>query len=238
MRAHPAIIAALLAAGAAGAQEKNLTLLGIPSATVAPAGVGYVALSGTDDNPVNENIDGSLEFGLGFGSAEETVGVQAKLVVTSLTDGLGDSGYVGFRLSRRIASGSMPLYLGLEGDALGGWGEADGNEETVSVMLTGFMLAGSGDSAMPVMYTIGAGNRVRNGNSDPGVFAGVGAGFNQYLGGSVAWTGDTLDLGLSLRPSQKAPFVVNFTLNDATDLEDERKLSLSAAWIFRTGIGQ
>lgn len=238
MRAPITLLAALLAAGGAQAQEKNLTLLGIPSATVAPAGVGYIALSGTDDNPVNQNIDGSLEFGMGFGSAEESVGVQAKLVVTSLTDSLGDSGYLGFKLSRRIAAGDMPLYLGLEGDALGGWGEADGNKPTVSVMLTGFMLAGRGENPMPVMYTIGAGNRVRDDNTSSGVFAGVGAGFNPYLGGSVAWTGDTLDLGLSVRPSLKAPFVVNFTLNDATDVEDERKLSLSAAWIFKTGFGQ
>lgn len=238
MRAQLTIIAALLAAGPAGAQERNLTLLGIPSATVAPSGVGYIALSGTDDNPVNDRVDGSLEFGLGLGSAEASVGVQAKLVVTSLTDGFGDSGYLGFRLSRRIAAGGMPLYLGLEADALGGWGEAEGNKETVSLMLTGFMLAGSGETAMPVMYTIGAGNRVRNDDTDPGLFAGIGAGFTPYLGGSAAWTGDTLDLGLSLRPSPQAPFVVNVTLSDATDREDERRLSLAAAWIFRTGIGR
>jgi hypothetical protein len=69
------------------------------------------------------------------------------------------------------------------------------------------------------------------------VFAGVGAGLTDYLGGSVAWTGQTLDLGLSLRPAAEVPLVVNVTMNDATDRLDERRLSISAAWVFLKGGG-
>jgi hypothetical protein len=53
----------------------------------------------------------------------------------------------------------------------------------------------------------------------------------------VAWTGQTLDLGLSLRPAAEVPLVVNVTMNDATDRLDERRLSISAAWVFLKGGG-
>jgi hypothetical protein len=235
--AAAAVLAAALTGGAALAQGKNLTLLGIPSATVAPAGVGYVALSGTDDSPMNARTDGSLELGYGLGSAERAVGLQGKLVITSLTDDFGDSGYLGFKLSRRVAAGAAPVYVGLDVDGLAGWGDSSEVDPSVSAMVTGFRALRSGDGVFPVMYTLGVGNRLRKDGTEPGVFAGVGAGFTDYLGGSVAWTGETLDLGLSLRPAAEVPLVVNVTLNDATDRLDERRLSISAAWVFRKGSG-
>jgi hypothetical protein len=222
-------------AGPGLAQSKNLTLLGIPSATVAPAGVGYVALSGTRSSPMNARTDGSLELGLGLGNAETGVGVQGKVVVTSLTDDFGDSGYVGFKLSRRIAAGQVPFYAGVEVDNLAAWGESGDNDPSVSAMLTGFAAVPMGDGQMPVMFTLGAGSHLRDNGTEPGVFAGVGAGFTRYVGGSVAWSGEALSLGISLRPPGDAPVVMNLTLDDATDRLDEQRISVSVAWVFAKG---
>lgn len=229
-------MAAMLAAAPAGAQNRNLTLLGIPSATVAPAGVGYVALSGTRNSPMNARTDGSLELGFGLGNAETAVGVQGKAVITSLTDDFGDSGYLGFKLSRRIATGPVPLYAGLDADNIAPWGASRANAPTVAAMVTGFAALPVNRGSIPVMFTAGIGNRLRDNGTEPGVFAGVGAGFTESLGGSVAWTGEAASLGISLRPSGALPLVVNLTLDDATDRLDERRLSVSVAWIFRKGV--
>jgi hypothetical protein len=230
------VIGGLAAAAApAAAQNRNLTLLGIPSATAAPAGVGYVALSGTRRSAMNARTDGSMELGLGLGNAETGVGVQAKAVITSLTDDFGDSGYLGFKLSRRIATGKVPVYAGFEVDNLATWGESSANDPSVSAIVTGFAAAPVAGGQIPVMFTLGAGSHVRDSGTQPGVFAGVGAGFTPHLGGSVAWAGEALSLGVSLRPPGGAPVVMNLTLDDATDRQDERRLSISVAWVFAKG---
>jgi hypothetical protein len=222
-------------AGPGFGQNRNLTLLGIPSATVAPAGVGYVALSGTRRSPMNARTDGSLELGLGLGNAETGVGVQGKAVVTSLTDDFGDSGYLGVKLSRRVATGQVPVYAGVEVENLAAWGESSDNDPSVSAMVTGFAAIPSGGGQMPVMFTLGAGSHLRDGGTQPGLFAGVGAGFTRHLGGSVAWTGEALSLGVSLRPPGDAPVVMNLTLDDATDRLEQQRVSVSVAWIFAKG---
>lgn len=224
--------------GLAMAQGRNLTLLAIPSATVAPPGVGYIGLSGTPESPMNDRTDGSLELGFGLGNAEQAVGVQGRVVITSLTDDFGDSGYFGFKLSRRLSAGPLPLYAGLDVTNLGGWGDSSGLDTSVSAMVTGFTAVEVGGAPMPVMFTLGVGNRLRKDATEPGVFAGIGAGFNDYLGGSVAWTGETVGLGVSLRPVAGKPLVVNVTLDDATDRLGERRVSISAAWVFGKGIGR
>lgn len=224
--------------GAAAAQDsKNITLLSIPSATVPAQGIGYFALSGTPNSPMNDRTDGSAELGFGLGSAEESVGFQGRIVITSLTDDFGDAGYLGFKLSRRVSAGPVPLYLGLDVTDLAGWGASSGLEPSVSVIATGFALVQTGGSPMPVMFTVGAGNRLRDDDTEPALFAGIGAGFNEYLGGSVAWTGETLDLGLSLRPAADSPFVLNVTLGDVTDRLGEQRVSVTAAWVFGKGLG-
>jgi len=69
------ILGLVCLAGAVSAQEvnvvgKNVTLLGIPSATVAPNGTLFGSLAGsTKRDGIYDEVDGSAELGLGFGSA-------------------------------------------------------------------------------------------------------------------------------------------------------------------------
>ena len=112
----PTTLVLLLGAGAVAADETapHLTLLGIPSATVAPHGSGFVSLQFTNQRQgPGTDSDASLSFGAGFGDAERTLGVQLTAEVTSTTDDPGDSGYFDVKLSRRISSGQTPAYLGL-----------------------------------------------------------------------------------------------------------------------------
>lgn len=166
-------------------KPKHLTLLGIPSATVAPANLGFASISATTDRVGNgDDADGSLAFGLGLGSAEEAIGVQLTGYVTSLSDDFGDSGYFEIKGSRRIVGGNTPVYASLTLGSLGTWGDSTDRDASATVALTAFSIlrfSPDGD-VFPVMFTVGGGSHVRDDDTDPGAFLGAGIGLTPNLG--------------------------------------------------------
>ena len=242
------LLISLLCAGAAMAQDqttylppspKNLTLLGIPSATVAPNGLAFASLSGTTRRSGSQSgsTDGSLALGFGLGSAEDSVGLQFTVQTTSLKSDFGDSGFLAFKASRRIASGSMPTYIGLAVDHIGSWGDADGVDTRASVMVTSFtQLAMAGD-VFPVMFTIGAGSHLRNGNTDPALFAGAGIGLTKNLGTSLAWNGENFDLGAAFKIDGLENVGFTATANDVFNEDDSRRVSFTVNLFVRDAFG-
>ena len=231
--ASAALAIGLICTGAAQAQDaarKNVTLLGIPSATVAPTGLAFAALTGTTkrDGVVDE-VDGSLALGFGLGSAEDGVGVQVALFNTSLTDNFGDSGYLQVKFSRRIAAGTMPTYVGVSLGQLANWGDASGRDVTAALAVTSFAQVHfkPGGEAYPVMMTAGIANNVRNNDRDPGVFLGAGIGLTESFGVSAAWSGEDVDIGGSLRIKGLKNVGLTATLNDAFDQNDSRRMTFS-----------
>jgi len=226
--------------GAAQAQtgeaaSKNLTLLGIPSGTVAPRGLAFGSLSLTDNRVgPGPREDGSLAFGLGFGSAETGVGVQLTAFITSLTDDFGDSGYFEIKASRRIMDGQSPTYVAL---TLGGagFGDASGRDTSATLALTSFRQIRFSDSGpvYPVMFTLGAGTNERNLERDPAIFGGVGIGVSKNLGLSVAWSGEYVNLGAALRFDDFENFGMTATLHDAFDQEDSRRFDVSFTYFLK-----
>ncbi|MDT8854611.1 hypothetical protein RNZ50_06115 [Paracoccaceae bacterium Fryx2] len=230
-----------LAGPPAVAQERNLTLLGIPSATVAPHGMVYGALSGSDRYLGRfDETDGSLELGFGLGDAQAGIGAQIKVVSTSLTDDFGDSGYFGVKFARQIAAGSMPVFLGLQIDHIAGWGEASDRDPEASLALTAFRLMqfSPGGDSFPMMFTLGVGDNLRNNQTDPGVFFGAGIGLTESLGASAAWSGEGVDIGASFRPQALPAMRVSATVNDVFDQEDSRRVTLSASWALKDVFGR
>lgn len=87
-------------------QPKHLTLLGIPSATVAPPNLAFASIAASTDRVGDgDGADGSLAFGIGLGNAEDAIGVQLTSYITSLSDDFADSGYFEIKGSRRIVDG-------------------------------------------------------------------------------------------------------------------------------------
>jgi hypothetical protein len=76
---------------------------------------------------------------------------------------------------------------------------------------------------------------VRNFNTEPGVFAGVGVGLSQNLGASMSWTGDYVDLGLGFKVSDQISMTA--TLADVFDQKDRRRASFSVNYTFRNLFG-
>lgn len=222
-----------VSAQSAGGPQKNLTLLGIPSATVAPAGTVFGALSFTNDRvgPGPSN-DGSLALGVGFGSAEDSIGLQFTGHITSLTDSFGDSGYFEVKASRQIAAAAAPTYLSFALSGAG-YGDSSTRDTASTVALTSFreIQFSDGGEAYPLMFTLGAGTNVRDNERSAGVFGGVGIGATRNVGLSAAWSGEYVNLGAAFRFGNLKSFTVNTTLYDAFDQKDSRRLSVAFVYV-------
>lgn len=233
--ALPLVIAALMAISApAVAQEtrKHLTLVGIPSGTVAPHGTVFGSLALTDRRAgaaLRDN-DGSLALGFGLGSAEDGIGVQVTASIASLSRNFGDAGSFSVKASRRIGTGQWTTYLGVSADYLAPWGAVKGQKTSLTAAITSFTSVRIGQDSYPLMLTFGGGSHIRNGDKDPGIFAGVGLGLTPNLAVSAAWTGEALDLGLGVKAPGVEGLSFTFAVNDVTDRKSSRRVTLSATW--------
>lgn len=234
----------LSSTASAQSDGKNLTLLGIPSATTAPSGIAFGQVSRTlgigreDDIPfIVDNDSGDrtvLAFGVGFGDANDGIGGQLTVVGGPSSDDFDSFTYGSVKLSRRINSFSDPTYVALQVDRIAGSGEASDLDPAVSLLFTKF-----GETAsFPYMLTIGANNRARNDGEDPGLLFGAGMGVTQMLGVSGAWSGEHIDLGASLRFESLENARVAIVLSDAFDMEDRRAVTVGLSWSVDLGFGR
>lgn len=226
----PALAEDAVPSASNGIAGKNLTLLGINSGTVAPNGTVYGSISGSTPSQYSDSdIDGSAELGFGVGDADEGLGAQMSVVIASLTDDLGDAGYLNFKISRRIAAGDHPTYIGLEASQIGTWGASDVLEPqgTLAVTTFGRTSFGSSTETYPYMLTLGAGTGLRNNQEDPGVIFGAGVGLTENFGVSGAWTGETVDVGLGFRAKALGDASVTVQMNDVFDQEDSQQFTFT-----------
>ena len=226
-----ALAAGVLAAPAAAQERKLATLQGIPSATVAPGGLGFVSLGWTDKGEFDrfgrlENPSDSLAAGLGFGSAVRNVGVQATVITTRISDEPLGSGFFDLKASRMVADGSWRTFVGAGITRLGGWGNAEllDPEGFMAVTSAGYLTFGT--EAYPVLATVGYGTAVRDFVED-GVYGGVGIGLTPNFGLSLAFDGDELDLGSAFRIGALENVAVSATVNDVLDDDKGRRVAVS-----------
>lgn len=237
-----------LSAQNAGAQEratlaytpKNLTLLSVSSATVAPSGLGFMSLSlsskRVEPTQVFDEWDGSLALGIGFGDTKESIGVQLTAQITSLTETFGDSGYFALKFARQVSAGKTPFFIGAEINNLAQWGDAKVNPTGGKVMATWFpTLEFDGGGSMPLMITAGYGSHLKNAYTESAPFFGIGAGFTRNFGASISWTGDTVDVGAAFLIDGWDFGNISVELNDVTNRQDRRRVSISFN-IFRSNL--
>ncbi|MBL4915848.1 hypothetical protein [Szabonella alba] len=237
--AATALIATALPA-AAQDSRKHLTLIGIPSGTVAPGGMVFGSLALTDrrtGTAIRDN-DGSLALGFGLGSAEDGIGVQVTASIASLSRDFGDAGSFSIKASRRIGTGQWTTYLGASADYLAPWGDVKGQDVSGTVALTSFTSVRIGADVHPLMLTLGGGSHIRNNDNDPGIFAGVGIGLTPHLAASAAWTSEALDLGLGVKAPGVEGLNFTFAVNDVTDRRDSRRVTLTATWAVANVFGR
>lgn len=233
-------IVGLVGTAHAQSKQKHLALTGISSATVAPHGLGFVGLSYTSKRAiVNSGGDGSAVVGFGVGDANKNIGLQFSANITSLSDDFGDSGYFSIKASRQIGKQDNPTYASLSLGQLGNWGDANGLDETATVAVTHFTqwTLGARQEQYPIMMTIGAGTNLRNFNSDPGVFAGIGIGLTEYVATSIAWTGETVSIGGGFKLEGADDLFLAVSIDDAFNQEDSQRLTVSVGYQFKNLFG-
>jgi hypothetical protein len=234
------LIAGLTSTAHAQSKQKHLSLVGISSATVAPHGMGFVGLSYTTKRAIgNSGSDGSAVVGFGLGDANKTIGLQFSANITSLTDDFGDSGYFEVKASKLISSENNPTYASLTLGQLANWGDADGIDETAKIALTHFTqwTMGAGQEQYPVMMTIGAGTNLKNFDSEPAIFAGIGIGLSEYVSTSFAWTGDSVSIGGGFKIKGADDLVIAVSFDDAFNQLDRQRLTVSVGYKFKNLFG-
>ena len=215
----------------ASAFERNVTLLGIQPATVAPAGLAFASLAWTDKRDgIKDEPDGSAALGLGIGVGD-LFDLQFTANITSLENDFGDSGFFDIRASRQLGFGSVPTFLGLGVTNVGAWGDADTLEEGVSAAITAFPVVQIGGGFYPLMLTLGGGTEVADFGTEPGALAGIGIGLTEAFGTSVAYNGDNVDIGASFRIPGVDMLGFNVILSDAFNMDDRQRVVLSLNWI-------
>ncbi|MBE3637280.1 hypothetical protein [Mangrovicoccus algicola] len=217
---------------AADAFRKNVTLLGIPPATVAPDGLVFAAASWTDRRDgLHPQDDASVAAGFGMGLGEGLVDLQFTANITSLEDDFGDSGYLSVKASHRLAGAAVPTFVALGTDFLGAWGDAEDRDPGVTASLTMFPVLRLGAQAFPLMLTLGGGDAVSDFGEEEGLFAGIGIGLSESFGTSLAYNGDNFDFGGSLRLPGLRNWGLTAMMRDVFDEDDRQRVVVSVNWI-------
>lgn len=206
---------------------------GVASAATLPNGTAFASVSGTDRRDGTGGIDGSLAFGVGFGDARKTIGVQ---IVTSITSAdpndFGDSGSFSVKFSRVLPDALGSGTVGITIDNLSPWGDVVGEKVKTSIAWTSarqFTLANGG--RLPVLFNLGVASETdRRDSWTP--FAAVGLGVSENLSITVAHNGDYAIIGASARLPWVENLSVSASLLDAFDQRDEQRMTLTVSYAF------
>lgn len=179
-------------------------------------GAGYQARARYTDAD-----DGSASMGAGLGNSTKYVGLE--VVVTSLStvnSGFFKRTAAEFKVHRMLNS-STSVGVGVEGVML--TGVTDSKENSYYVALSKYAHLGTGNTMNGVVLNIGAGNGrfqaekdFLGGKNSWNVFASAGLRVNSWLGGIADWTGQDLNLGVSVVPLKQFPIIITPVIADVT----------------------
>lgn len=212
----------------AGATPKNVYLPGVNHAVVAPSGTGFASLTFMNprDGTAGLGWDASTSFGLGFGSASESIGVSVQANVTG-TQPFGTDGDFAIKFSRQVGDST---YIGLGLNRLAGWGTNANVDANAEIMLTHFTEFGSGAGLTPVMVTAGVSTAGSTDQNDPGAFLGIGFGLTENIGMGVSVKNGQVNAGVGIKASGIEG--MSFT----ADVSNVNELNPGSSKIFSFGV--
>ncbi len=189
--------------------------------------------------------DAALFVGGGLGSAERLAGVELTLAVYDLIRntgrGEGDrpfrDGSLSLKLHRRFFE-TTAVAVGVENAFISG--QTDGGRSAYAVVSHTFRRDASWLSSATASLGVGNGRfntvaEVRRGENDAGLFGSLGVRLAPPVGVLASWTGQDLNLGVSIVVLQRVPVVFTPVLLDVTGRAGggaRFALSLGAAWSF------
>jgi hypothetical protein len=172
----------------------------------------------------NSRVDGSISAGFGLGDANDGIGLTT--IITSLStfrSGVGSLLAFSFQAFRNITP-TMAVAVGVENAFISGVGKSDGTDSWYGVASKVFRSPSSDVEwlkAITVSGGIGNGRfrtvgDVSNGNKTVNVFGSVAALVHEQVSIIGDYTGQDINVGLSLVPFKKFPISVTPALADLT----------------------
>jgi hypothetical protein len=172
----------------------------------------------------NGNDDGSISAGFGLGDANDGIGLTT--IITSLStfrSGFGNRTAFSFQAFRHITP-TMAVAVGVENAFISGGGKTDGTDSWYGVASKVFQ-SPSSDMEWLKAITVSAGigngryrtvGDVSNGNKTVNVFGSVAALVHEQVSIIGDYTGQDINVGLSIVPFKKFPISVTPALADLT----------------------
>jgi len=216
----------------------------IASGFGAGSGVVFTAISYSDKDlqtNLDNDDDGSIILGMGFGAAEQSLGIEAAVGITSVStsywgDGkFGDEGNFNLKLHKflppQLYGNSASVALGASN--LVGWGGT-------TQVPTNYYLAYSEQRFLGdyfqygLSYTLGYGTAVDSGESEGGIFGGIGVARSNYSG-SLSFINDELHLSGTWYIPALEGVTLNFTRADAFNANETKRNIITLGYSYNFG---
>lgn len=199
--------------------------LSTPTAFGANFGDLFAGLSFVNRPREGSGADGSAVVGFGLGNSRRYAGLEVAVSIISLStsggrDQIGGSGAVGFKLHRQLPGG-WGIAAGWEQAVT--WGDAGQEPSSVYGVVSKvfFLQRGIVENPMPLVLSVGVGggrfrsvSAIESGDASVGMFASAGLQFAPQFSAIANWTGQDLNLGLSIVPFRRIPLVVTLSAAD------------------------
>ncbi|MGP1371578.1 MAG: S-layer homology domain-containing protein [Almyronema sp.] len=199
--------------------------LGIPGSTIgSPTAFGadwrdvFFGATFQERARFTNRADGAVSVGFGLGDARNLVGLEVALAIVDLQGDAFEDGGFSFKLHRQF-EGGWAIAAGVEN--LITFGNPDGGESGYGVVSKIFRLRD--DPSRPfssITTSVGlGGGRFRSegsGENDVDVFGSVGIRVVEPVSVIADWTGQDLNLGVSVAPLRNFPLVITPALADVT----------------------
>ncbi|MGL4619978.1 S-layer homology domain-containing protein [Chroococcidiopsis sp.] len=195
--------------------------VGSPTAFGAGWGSAFFGTSFQGRARDTSKSDGAASFGFGLGDASRAVGLEIAATTVDLYGNTFGDGTISFKLHRLLPA-NFGIAVGVENAII--WGETDGGSSLYGVVSKVFSL--TEDAAKPfnkITTSVGLGGGrfrseedVEDGNDTVSVFGSMGLQATEQLSLIADWTGQDLNLGVSVVPFRSLPLVITPSLADVT----------------------
>lgn len=188
-------------------------------------GVGFQART-----RFRQRADGGLSLGAGLGDPRKFLGLDATVSVLSLTgNDAFERGGISFKIHRSLPE-KFAIAVGVE-NAIG-WGFTDAGSSVYGVVSKFFHLKDNTDepfSQLTLSLGLGGGrfrseNDIINGVDSVGVFSSIGVRVIEPMSFVAEWSGQDLNMGISLIPFHNLPLTINLAGADWTGNAGDGKL--------------
>lgn len=213
--------------------------VGSPTAFGAGWGSAFFGTSFQGRARNTDKADGAASFGFGLGDARRVVGLEVAATAVDLLGNTFGDGTVSFKLHRLLPA-NFGIAVGVENAIT--WGSTDGGSSLYGVVSKVFSL--KEDTAAPfskITTSVGLGGGrfrsekdVEDDNDTVNVFGSMGLQATERLSLIADWTGQDLNLGVSVVPFGNLPLVITPSLADVTgNAGDGARFVLGVGYVTR-----